>query len=96
MLYRSSIRALALAAALGIAIVDAQAFDDRTYPDWSGSWRGIGGGSFDTSKPKGLGQQTPLKPEFQAILEASLAISPPAARATTPDIAAGRTACPGS
>jgi hypothetical protein len=73
MLCRSSIRALAIVAALVIAIVDAQAFDDGTYPDWSGAWRGIGGGSFDTSKPKGLGQQTPLKPEFQAILEASLA-----------------------
>jgi hypothetical protein len=73
MRYRGSIRALALVAALGIAIVDAQAFDDGTYPDWSGAWRGIGGGSFDTSKPKGLGQETPLKPEFQAILEASIA-----------------------
>ena len=73
MLYRGSIRALALAAALGIAIADAPAFGDGTYPDWSGSWRGIGGGSFDPSKPKGLGQQTPLKPEYQAILEASLA-----------------------
>jgi hypothetical protein len=73
MLYRSSIRALAIVAALAIAIVDARAFDDGTYPDWSGAWRGIGGGSFDTSKPKGLGQQTPLQPEFQAILEASLA-----------------------
>jgi hypothetical protein len=73
MLYRSSIRALAIVGALAIAILDARAFDDGTYPDWSGAWRGIGGGSFDTSKPKGLGQQTPLKPEFQAILEASLA-----------------------
>jgi hypothetical protein len=73
MLCRSSLHALALVAALGIAIVDARAFDDATYPDWSGAWRGIGGGSFDPSKPKGLGQQTPLKPEFQAILEASIA-----------------------
>jgi hypothetical protein len=73
MLYRSSIHALAIVAALAVAIVEARAFDDGAYPDWSGAWRGIGGGSFDTSKPKGLGQQTPLKPEFQAILEASLA-----------------------
>jgi hypothetical protein len=73
MLCRGSLPALALLAALGIAIVDARAFDDATYPDWSGAWRGIGGGSFDPSKPKGLGQQTPLKPEFQAILEASIA-----------------------
>ncbi len=73
MLYRNVIRVLALLAVLGIAIVDARAIDDATYPDWSGSWRGIGGGSFDPSKPKGLGQQTPLKPQFQAILERSLA-----------------------
>jgi len=72
MLYRSAIRALALAAALGFAIADARAFDDATYPDWAGNWRGIGGGHFDTSKPRGLGQETPLKPEFQAILEASI------------------------
>jgi hypothetical protein len=71
MLYRSAIRALALAAALGVA--DARAFDDATYPDWAGAWRGVGGGHFDTSKPRGLGQETPLKPEFQAILEASIA-----------------------
>jgi hypothetical protein len=73
MLYRSSIHALAVAAALGIASLKAHAFDDASYPDWAGAWRGIGGGNYDTSKPKGLGQQTPLKPEFQAILEASLA-----------------------
>jgi len=69
--YRSALRALALAAALGVA--DAHAFDDATYPDWAGAWRGLGGGSFDTTKPKGLGQQTPLKPEFQTILDTSLA-----------------------
>jgi hypothetical protein len=64
--------ALICAAALGLASASARA-DDRAYPDWAGSWLGIGGGSFDTSKPRGLGQQAPLKPEFQAILEASVA-----------------------
>lgn len=73
MRYRSSIRAVLVTAALAAAGVEARAFDDATYPDWSGSWQGIGGGNFDTSKPKGLGQDTPLKPEFQAILEASIA-----------------------
>jgi hypothetical protein len=73
MLYRSSIHALLATAVLAIAGVEAQAFDDATYPDWSGSWQGIGGGNFDTSKPKGLAQETPLKPEFQTILEASIA-----------------------
>src|ERR1700730_1365385 len=73
MLYQSAIGTLALAAALGVSVAGAGAFDDASYPDWTGSWRGIGGGNYDTSKPKGLGQQTPLKPEFQTILEASLA-----------------------
>ena len=73
MRYQSAIGTLALVAALGMSVAGAKAFDDRGYPDWTGSWHGIGGGSFDPSKPKGLGQQTPLKPEFQTILEASLA-----------------------
>ena len=53
MLYRSAMRALALAAALVMSVAGAKAFDDASYPDWSGSWLGIGGGSFDTSKPQG-------------------------------------------
>src|SRR5262249_36592212 len=73
MLDRSAIGMLALAAALATFVSSAKAFDDATYPDWSGSWLGIGGGSFDTSKPKGLGQQAPLKPESQKILERSIA-----------------------
>jgi hypothetical protein len=76
MLYRSTMVALALAAALAISVADAEAFDDASYPDWSGSWLSVDGparGSFDPSKPKGLGQQAPLKPEFERILEASVA-----------------------
>ena len=73
MLYQGAIGTLTLAAALGLSIAGARAFDDASYPDWTGSWLGIGGGNYDSSKPRGLGQQNPLKPEFQAILEASLA-----------------------
>src|SRR6516165_9028634 len=73
MLYRSAIVAVALAAALAMSIAGARAFDDATYPDWTGSWLGIGGGSFDPSRPKGLRQETPLKPQAQTILETSLA-----------------------
>jgi len=36
MLYRSSIGALALAAALGM-VAGAQAFDEAKYPDWTAS-----------------------------------------------------------
>ncbi len=77
MLGRSSIYAIALMAALCVTIeaatIDgARAFDDASYPDWKGGWFGTGG-RYDTSKPGGLGQQAPLTPEFQKILEASIA-----------------------
>src|SRR5437763_1933039 len=73
MLHKWSIGALALAAALGLAVSAAHAFEDAKYPDWKGLWSGTGGGNYDPSKPRGLGQQAPLKPEFQDVLEASLA-----------------------
>src|SRR5262245_13260461 len=69
---QSSIHVIALIAALCLTVESAQAFDDATYPDWKGAWFGTGG-RYDTSKPAGLGQQAPLKPEFQRILEASIA-----------------------
>ena len=66
---------IVLAAAIPIA--SAQAFDGYKYPDWKGQWNrlevpGIGP-SFDPTKRPGLGQQAPLTPEYQKILEASLA-----------------------
>ena len=73
MLYQPAIGAFALVAALAMPVAGARAFDDASYPDWSGSWLKTGSGNFDPSKPKGLGQQTPLKPEFRKILDASLA-----------------------
>jgi hypothetical protein len=62
-----------LMAALGATLFSAQAFDDAKYPDWGGAWSRIGSGEFDPSKPRGLGQQAPLTPEYQKILEQSLA-----------------------
>ena len=64
---------IVLAAAIPIA--SAQAFDDSKYPDWKGQWNrlevpGIGP-SFDPTKRPGLGQQAPLTPEYQKILEAT-------------------------
>src|ERR1700747_737871 len=76
MFERSAFGALALAAARALPVAGAEAFNDASSPDWSGSWLATGGaarGSFDPLKPKGLGQQAPLKPEFQKILEASVA-----------------------
>jgi hypothetical protein len=69
---RSSLTLMALAAAL--AAVPAQAFDESKYPDFAGQWRRPNGVTvqWDQTKPVGLPQQAPLKPEFQASLEASL------------------------
>ena len=71
MLARSSMAALALAAALA---APAHAFDESKYPDFAGQWRKPNGVNvqWDQTKPLGLAQQAPLKPEFQASLEASL------------------------
>jgi hypothetical protein len=66
---------------LGVALMmtceRAWAFDDANYPDLKGQWNrmevpGIAP-SFDPTKPPGLAQQAPLTPEYQKILEASLA-----------------------
>jgi hypothetical protein len=78
MRYRQSIGALALAASLCGSATGAGAFDDASYPDLSGQWLLVNlhpGGqiAFDQTKPWGLGQQAPLTPEYQKILEASIA-----------------------
>jgi hypothetical protein len=71
---RNSIGAVALVAGL-LMIAPGQAFDDAEYPDLKGLWfrSVVGAPRFDTSKPRGLPQQAPLKPEFQKLYEASLA-----------------------
>src|SRR5580704_5937325 len=78
MLYRSSIGAAALVAALLTTSMAARAFEDAKYPDLSGQWvavrLGVGGQpAFDPTKPWGRGQQAPLTPEYQKVLETSLA-----------------------
>ncbi len=79
MLDRESTRAvaLALAAALTMSIGSVAAADEK-YPSWKGQWRpvhaaGAGPQSFDPTKPAGSGQQAPLTPEYQKILQESLA-----------------------
>src|SRR5215467_3883306 len=79
MLCRSTIGALALkvaplAAALAMVVGAVAAGEEIKYPDWKGQWRGVlrGPPSFDPTKPWGKGQQAPLSPEYQAILEANL------------------------
>ncbi len=71
MLYRSSIGAIALAAALGM-VAGAQAFDEAKYPDWTGQWFRVGPiGQYNPSTPRNA-QGAPLTPEYQAIFEANL------------------------
>jgi hypothetical protein len=80
MVDRSWAAALAIAVAFAAALTNGGArADDAKYPDWRGQWarfavRGLPGQpSHDQTKPWGLGQQAPLTPEYQAILEASIA-----------------------
>jgi hypothetical protein len=63
----------AVAATLVLAGASVRAAEATKYPDMSGQWIRIGAGSFDPKKPSGLGQQAPLTPEYQAVLEASVA-----------------------
>jgi hypothetical protein len=75
-LRRGLIASITLAAALGMAVVDARAFDETKYPNLKGQWRRVEPGDptrFDPSKPAGRGQQAPLTPEYQAIFETGLA-----------------------
>ena len=77
MFYQRPTCALALATVLLLAV--AARADEPKYPNWKGEWNQIfprvGGQQvrFDPSKPFGKGQQAPLTPEYQKVLEASLA-----------------------
>jgi len=79
MFYRNLIGTAALAAALAMAVADAQAFDQSKYPDWKGAYRRVpvpgvtGQPAYDQTKRLGKAQQAPLTPEAEAILDASLA-----------------------
>ena len=76
--YRNLIGASVFAALLATAMT-AQAFDDAKYPDLSGQWVAVripgvkGQPAFDPTKPWGRGQQAPLTPEYEKVLEASIA-----------------------
>jgi len=67
------IGAYALAAAL-VLPAGASAQDMSKHPtNWEGQWGRLSRvGIWDASKPPGLGQQAPLTPEYQAVLEANL------------------------
>jgi hypothetical protein len=70
--------AVALGAALMVTIGGTRAADDMKYPDWRGQWIRIPvrlptQPSHDQTKPWGRGQEAPLTPEYQAVLDASIA-----------------------
>src|SRR3984957_8207035 len=79
MLYRSSTGAFAFAAALTLTMGGARAADDAKYPNWKGQWDTINprlGGQaikYDPTKAWGPAQQAPLTPEYQKVLEESMA-----------------------
>src|ERR1700678_803186 len=70
--------AVVLVAAMASS-AESQVFDYSKYPDLKGQWERFaipglpGQPSFDQTKPWGNGQQAPLTPEYQAILDASIA-----------------------
>jgi hypothetical protein len=74
--YRNALGAIGLA--LVASTSAALAFDDSKYPDLWGQWVGVrvpglgGQPAFDPTKPWGLGQQAPLTPEYQVVLQKSL------------------------
>ena len=77
MRFRASIATATLATALFVSVTTLQAFDEAKYPDLSGQWTAVrlgvrGQPAFDPTKPWGLGQEAPLTPEYQKVLEASL------------------------
>ena len=65
--------AIALVFLLTMPLAGARAAEAIKYPDWSGQWERIGGGSFDPNKRPGRGQQPPLTAEYQAVWEANMA-----------------------
>ncbi len=79
MSYPSLTGAFALAAALMATMGGAQAADEAKYPNWKGQWDTINprlGGQvikFDPTKAWGPAQQAPLTPEYQKVLEDSMA-----------------------
>jgi hypothetical protein len=75
----SGVVAVTFAAMLMMTAGNASAANDARYPDWKGQWLPVNtpggeGRSLDPTKPAGAGQQAPLTPEYQKILEDSMAV----------------------
>jgi hypothetical protein len=75
MLMRGSVSLVTLIGVLCATLNGAWALDDTKYPDWKGQWvraDSAEAAPWDARKPRGLGQQPPLTPEYQVIFEANL------------------------
>jgi len=71
---RNGILSIALAGLLCAMAAGAPAQEKSRYPDWSGQWGRLPDGDvprYDPTKPIRK-QEAPLKPEYQALLEASI------------------------
>jgi len=75
----TGLAAVALIVALATITRDVRAADGGSYPtDWKGEWRHDINravevqGTFDQTKPWGPGQQAPLSPEYQRVLQDSM------------------------
>jgi hypothetical protein len=83
MLRQSSAAAcIAAAATVMLAPGAVQAADKAQYPNWNGQWTrlvvpavegGLPNPGFDPRRPRGRGQEAPLKPEYAKVLEDSIA-----------------------
>ncbi|HEY2227701.1 MAG TPA: hypothetical protein VGI22_08170 [Xanthobacteraceae bacterium] len=69
-----------LLAALSLPTGEARGWDDAKYPNWKGQWLAVNpplGGQtpvkFDPTKAAGPAQQAPLTPQYQKVLEDSMA-----------------------
>ena len=74
MVNRSSILSIGVAGVLAATLAGALAQEKSKYPDWSGQWNRVPDGDvprYDPTKPIRK-QEAPLKPEYQARLEASI------------------------
>jgi len=74
LLEKAALGAIALFGALAIGMTGA-AGQEQKFPDWSGQWRrppGIGI-QWDQTRRPGLPQQAPLTPQYQKLLEWSIA-----------------------
>ena len=77
----------------------AEALAESQYPDWKGQWLRTGrgnGNAWDPTKPLGLGEQAPLIPEYQAMLEAAVADEKAGGQGIDPTYLWRRRACHGA